>query len=371
MDSEHRRFMQMALDEAKKGLGRTSPNPAVGAVVVAGGKVVGQGYHKKAGTPHAEVHALASAGSAAKGATLYVTLEPCNHTGRTPPCTEAILRAGIASVVIGMSDPNPQVTGGGAGRLKAEGVEVCSGVLEQQCRALNHPFVKHSATGLPWVIMKAGISLDGKMTLQPGQGTAITGPEAKRYMHQLRDQVDAIGVGVDTAIIDNPSLTTRLESAAATQDPLRIVLDTHLRLPPEARMLTQQSAAATWVLCGKDASGEKEALLQRAGAVVHRLPVDADGRVSLAATLRFLGQKNVVSVLVEGGASIHGAMVAQGLVDELILMYAPFIAGERGTPLVRGYSLDNRAAAPALADVAVQKLGNDVLFRALISRSSR
>jgi len=369
MDSEHCRYMQMALDEAKKGLGRTSPNPAVGAVVVADGKVVGQGYHKKAGTPHAEVHALASAGPAAKGATLYVTLEPCNHTGRTPPCTEAILRAGIASVVIGMSDPNPQVTGGGAGRLKAEGVEVCSGVLEKQCRALNYPFVKHSATGLPWVIMKAGLSLDGKMTLQPGQGSPITGPETKRYVHQLRDRVDAIMIGVDTAIIDDPSLTTRLETVAATRDPLRIVLDTHLRLPPGARMLTQQSEAATWVLCGQDASSEKEAWLRRAGAVVHRLPVDVDGRVSLAETLRLLGRENVVSVLVEGGAGVHGAMYGQGLVDELILAYAPFIAGDPGTPLVRGYRLDNRAAAPALTDVVVQKLGADVLFRALTSTS--
>lgn len=368
MGNEHHRFMQMALDEAKKGLGRTSPNPAVGAVVVAEGEVVGRGYHQKAGTPHAEVHALADAGPAAKGATLYVTLEPCNHTGRTPPCTEAILRAGIAAVVIGMSDPNPQVTGGGAERLKAEGVEVCSGVLESQCRALNYPFIKHSATGLPWVIMKAGMSLDGKMTLQPKQGAAMTGPEANRYVHQLRNHVDAILIGVDTAIIDNPSLTTRLEGVAAPRDPLRIVLDTHLRLPPEARMLTQQSAAPTWVLCGKDACCQKEALLTRAGAAVHRLPVDAAGRVELVAVLRFLGQRNITSTLVEGGAGIHGAMYGQGLVDEVLLLYAPFIAGDQGTPLVRGYSLDSRSAAPALTDIAVHKLGSDILFKALVSR---
>lgn len=362
----HEWYMELALAEARKGLGRTSPNPAVGAVVVKDGKVVGRGYHHRAGTPHAEVHALADAGPQARGATIYVTLEPCNHTGRTPPCTEAILAAGIAMVVIGMADPNPRVAGGGAAYLRQRGLEVVSGVLEQPCRALNYPFIKHSTTGLPWVMMKAGLSLDGKITFRSRQGAALTGEESWRFVHRLRNQTDAILIGVETAIIDDPSLTTRLEGVADTRDPVRVVLDSCLRLPPQARMLHQRSTAETWVVCGSEASSDREEQLVRAGARVLRLALGADGRVDLPAMLRLLGARNLTSVLVEGGAGIHGAMYGQRLVDELLLFYAPFIVGDQGTPLVSGYSLARRDQAPKLADVALQPLGNDFLFRALV-----
>jgi len=368
MDNEHVFYMELALAEARKGLGRTSPNPAVGAVIVNNGTVVGRGYHKKAGTPHAEVNAIADADGRTTGATLYVTLEPCNHTGRTPPCTEAILRCGITRVVIGMADPNPRVTGGGADYLRARGIEVCSGVLEPQCRALNYPFIKHSTTGLPWVIMKAGLSLDGKITFRPRQGEAITGPEAGQYVHQLRNQTDAILIGVETAIIDDPSLTTRLAEGGETRDPLRLVLDSSLRLPANAHMLTQDSGAGTWVVCREDASRKKEAELVAQGAKVCRLSANAEGRVELSALLSWLGAKHVTSVLVEGGARVHGAFYRQYLVDEMVLLYAPFIVGDNGTPLVRGYSLDSRAKAPLLRQVALQSLGNDVLLRALVER---
>ena len=366
MDSEHTHYMVLALDEARKGLGRTSPNPAVGAVIVKDGIVVGRGYHKKAGSPHAEVNALMDAGPRAAGATLYVTLEPCNHSGRTPPCTEAILLSGIIKVVIGMADPNPRVRGGGARYLASRGIEVYSGVLDQQCQALNHPFIKHSATGLPWVLMKAGLSLDGKITYRPRQGEAITGPEAQRYVHRLRNQVDAILVGVETAIIDDPSLITRLEETTETRDPLRVVLDTALRLPPEARMLRQASTAETLVICGEDAPRERETRLMDQGARICRVPVDAEGRVSLVAALSLLGGHNITSLLVEGGARVHGAFYGQNLVDEMALLYAPFIIGDSGTPLVHGYRLDDgRGHAPVLRDVSVQLLGKDILVRAL------
>ena len=364
---EHAQYMELALDEARKGLGRTSPNPAVGAVIVKDGRVVGRGYHKKAGTPHAEVNALMDAGPRAIGATLYVTLEPCNHTGRTPPCTHAILSSGITKVVIGMADPNPRVTGGGAQYLASRGIEMHSGVLGQQCQALNRPFIKHSATGLPWVLMKAGLSLDGKITFRRRQGEAITGSEAQRYVHRLRNQVDAILVGVETAIIDDPSLTTRLKGATETRDPLRIVLDTALRLPPEAHMLHQASAAETWVVCGEDAPRERATRLIDQGARICRVPVDAEGRVSLSAALSLLGGHSVTSLLVEGGARVHGAFYGQRLVDEVILLYGPFIIGDSGTPLVHGYRLEDggREHAPVLRDVSVQLLGNDILVRAL------
>jgi len=357
--------MELALAEARKGLGRTSPNPAVGAIVVRDGVVVGRGWHQKAGTPHAEVHALADAGPRAAGATLYVTLEPCNHTGRTPPCTQAILRSGVAKVVIGMADPNP-VAAGGARYLAAQGLAVRSGVLEQQCRALNYPFIKHSATGLPWVLMKAGLSLDGKITFRRRQGEAITGPAAGQYVHRLRNQVDAILVGVETAIIDDPSLTARLAGGEESRDPLRIVLDTSLRLPPEARMLNQASIAETWIVCGEGAAKAREVRLADRGARVCRVPVDGAGRVDLPAALGLLGSRNITSLLVEGGARVHGAFYGQGLVDEVVLLYAPFIIGDSGTPLVEGFRLESdRAHVPTLHDVSLQLLGDDILVRAL------
>ena len=204
------RFMRLALREARKGLGRTSPNPCVGAVIVQEGTVVSRGYHKKAGTPHAEVHALRKAGARAIGATLYVTLEPCNHTGRTPPCSHAVAAAGIKRVVVGMEDPNPLVSGSGNTYLQNQGVEVISGILEKECRDLNLPFIKHISTGKPFVVMKAGMSLDGKLSYQEGQPGKMTGEKSLRRLHGLRNHLDAILIGRGTVVADNPSLTTRL-----------------------------------------------------------------------------------------------------------------------------------------------------------------
>ncbi|PIE60402.1 MAG: riboflavin biosynthesis protein RibD [Desulfobulbus propionicus] len=226
MQSKDEQYMQLAIEQAKKGRGRTSPNPAVGAVIVKDGVVIGKGYHKKAGTPHAEIHAIADAKESVEGATIYVTLEPCSHTGRTPPCTEAIIRNAFGRVVVGMEDPNPLVSGRGLEQLRAQGIHVRSRVLEHECRALNFPFLKHITTGLPWVIMKAGVSLDGRLAYERGKGGKVTGREVQQVVHGLRDQVDAILIGVETALIDDPSLTTRLENDDG-QDPLRIVLDSH------------------------------------------------------------------------------------------------------------------------------------------------
>ncbi|MDD3021953.1 MAG: bifunctional diaminohydroxyphosphoribosylaminopyrimidine deaminase/5-amino-6-(5-phosphoribosylamino)uracil reductase RibD [Alphaproteobacteria bacterium] len=365
---DHFYYMRHALEEAKKGTGRTSPNPAVGAIIVRNGQIVGRGYHKKAGTPHAEIHAIQDAGELSKDATLYVTLEPCNHTGRTPPCTEAILRAGITHVVIGMADLNPCVTGGGAAYLQSQGVDVCSGILEQQCKELNYPFIKHSTTRLPWIIMKAGLSLDGKITFLPKQGAALTGSESNRYVHQVRNQVDAILIGVETACIDNPSLTTRLEGNETSRDPLRIVLDSRLRLPTDARVINRDSSAETWVFCGMQASQEKEEQLVLRGVKVWRMPLSSANRLDLFELLRFLGKKNITSVLVEGGSRVHGSFYHHQLVDELLLFYAPFIVGDQGTPLVQGYSLDCRPESPIFNTTSIQLLGNDFLFRGIIRK---
>ncbi|MCI5148483.1 MAG: bifunctional diaminohydroxyphosphoribosylaminopyrimidine deaminase/5-amino-6-(5-phosphoribosylamino)uracil reductase RibD [Candidatus Electrothrix sp. MAN1_4] len=363
------KYMRLAVKEARKGLGRTSPNPCVGAVIVREGQVIGTGYHRQAGTPHAEVNALADAldkGQNCSGATIYVTLEPCNHTGRTPPCTQAILTAGFRRVVIGMADPNP-IASGGADILRSQGLEVELGILEQECRQLNYPFLKHSVTGLPWVVMKAGMSLDGKISRRQGAGGAITGPETKKRVHQLRNQLDAILVGTGTALIDDPSLTTRLEDGAeAGRDPLRVILDSQLRLPSEACMLTQQSTASTWVFCGHNASEQKQSKLEQAGAFVHRVGQDKDGRLDLEQVLRRLGQDGITSVLVEGGATVHGSFLRKKLVDQVYLFTAPYFIGEQGIALLSGYSLGEGEAPLLLDNKTTEIVGQDILFQGIL-----
>lgn len=364
-NKQHEQYMRLALAEAAKGLGRTSPNPAVGAVIVRNDTVIGCGYHKKAGTAHAEVNALADAREKkldTRGASMYVTLEPCNHSGRTPPCTEAILAAGISEVFIGTRDPNAQVTGGGAEFLAARGVQVRLDICRQQCRALIAPFVKHSRSGLPWVVMKAGMSLDGRITMVSGTGGPITGPETSLYVHRLRNRLDGILVGVGTALIDDPSLTTRLADEEA-RDPLRIVLDSSLRLPPNCRMLSQQSASSTWVFCSPNADATRETRLLQAGAQVIRLAGAAEtaGGLDLKQVLHYLGSAGIASVLVEGGAQVHGSFLAAGLVDEVALVLAPYFIGEAGTPLVRGYSRHLQANPPKLCRIYSEQLGADTL----------
>ncbi len=357
-------FMRMAVELAQKGQGRTSPNPCVGAVVVSNGEVVGRGYHHKAGSPHAEILAIRDAGTSCAGATIYVTLEPCNHIGKTPPCSRAVLEAGITRVVIGMADPHKIASGGGA-FLKSQGVVVETGVLKQECRALNYPFLKHIATGLPWVVMKAGMSLDGRISRAIGHGGAITSSASKEYVHTLRNRLDAIMIGIGTALIDDPSLTTRV--AEHGRDPLRVILDSQLRLSQKAKMLTQSSAASTWVFCSHEASQEKQRQLETAGAVVHRVTGGDEGGVDLVEVLTTLGKANVLSVLVEGGATVHGAFLRAGLYDEVYLFCAPFFIGEGGTPLLNGYSLNDSQCSPLrLADISTKPVGKEYFFHALV-----
>lgn len=351
----------MALREAKKGVGRTSPNPAVGAVVVANGELVGKGYHRRAGTPHAEVHALRAAGKGARGATIYVTLEPCNHTGRTPPCTQAILDHGISRVVIGMADPNPHVPGGGAAFLAQAGLEVTSGLMAAECQAINLPFCKHIATGRPWVIMKGGISLDGRLAARSGESGWITNEQSRREVHRLRDRVDAILIGAGTALQDDPSLTCRLPRGKG-RDPLRVVLDRSLRLPAAAKMLTQTSAAATWIFCGPDCNEERRRTLESAGAVVKPIALAADGQLDLNRLLETLGQANVTSVLVEGGGQVHASFLGQGLVDQVILFVAPIFIGGDGVPLLRGAGVASIPEAGRLRGVVTKRFGDDVMI---------
>jgi len=322
-------FMRLALREGRKGLGRTSPNPPVGAVVVKDGKVVGKGYHRRAGTPHAEVHALREAGEAARGATIYVTLEPCNHHGRTPPCTEAILSAGIRRVVIGCRDPNPKARGG-AEYLASRGLEVETGVLLKECATLCRFFLKVATRKLPWVLSKAAMSLDGRIATRTGDSKWITGEAARRYGHRLRNIYDAILVGKGTVLADDPALTCRLKGG---RNPVRIILDTSLSLSPRARVFREEGRAIVW--CGEEAPASKEALFREHGVSVWRLPL-REGRVDLEAGLLRAAEEGLLSVLVEGGAKVHGAFFDAGLVDEIAFFYGPLVIGGEEAPAAVG-----------------------------------
>ncbi len=352
-------YMAIAISEAKKGLGKTSPNPCVGAVIVKDGKVIAKGYHKKAGTPHAEIHALRAAGSNAAGATMYVTLEPCNHTGKTPPCSHAVAKAGITRVVVGMEDPNPLVDGTGITYLREKNIEVISGVLEKQCRDINKPFIKYISTGLPWVVMKAGVSLDGKLNYQKGKSGWITGKESGEKVHELRHIYDAIMIGSRTAQIDNPSLTTRLPEGDGN-DPVRVILDRTLCIDLNSKVFTLESTARTWVFCSKDSSTAKITALKNLGADVFQVSC-SNGHLDLHEVLKTLADNGLTSVLVEGGAAIHGALLNKHLYDYANLFMAPVFAGENGISLLSGYSAYCKDNAVTLTNLHYERQGEDIM----------
>lgn len=353
-----RHYMQMALELAARARGRTSPNPMVGAVVVRDENVIGRGYHLRAGTPHAEVHALDEAGNEAKGATLYVTLEPCCHYGRTGPCSEAVIQAGISRVVVAMADPNPLVAGGGIGRLREAGIEVTLGVLEEEARELNEVFIKYITARLPFVVAKAAVSLDGKIATRSGKSKWITGPEARAYGHQLRDWYDAIMVGIGTVLADDPSLTARLPGGGG-RDPVRIILDSLARTPLNARILTQQSEASTMIAVTAGAPDERLEGLRQAGAEV--LVVNDGPRVDLTELMKILGEREIASVLLEGGASVHGSALTAGIVDKVAWFIAPKIIGGREAPgPVGGPGVDDPSEAWEVERLKVSRLGPDL-----------
>jgi len=363
--ADDRRFMRLALRLARRGLGRTSPNPAVGAVVVAGGVVVGRGFHRRAGLPHAEVEALRAAGVRARGATVYVTLEPCAHHGRTPPCTEALVAAGVGRVVVGTDDPNPRVPGDGTGRLRAAGIEVVRGVLADECAALIAPFRKHVTSGLPWVTLKLAASLDGRIATVTGDARWITGEDSRRYAHRLRAEHDAILVGAETVRRDDPELTCRIRGG---RNPLRVVLDGRLRVPAQARVLTTAGTAPTLVLTGRTAPAARLRRIAARGAEVVRLP-DVDGRLPWRGVLRALGRRGVMSVLVEGGAAVAAAALRAREVDRLLLFVAPKLIGGDGVPMVGALGVRRVARALRTGPLTVRQFAADLLVATDIGAS--
>jgi len=369
-------YMKLALRLAAKGAGWTSPNPMVGAVVVREGQIVGRGWHRRYGLPHAEVEALRRAGNAARGADLYVTLEPCNHHGKTPPCTRAILEAGVRRVVVAVRDPNPGVNGGGAEFLASQGVQVEMGLLEPEARRLNETWFKWVTEGLPWVMAKAACSLDGRMATATGESQWLTGEAARAFGHRLRHQADAIVVGVNTIIADDPQLTTRLpikprkpdtenrkpKTENRFKDPIRVILDSRLRLPLTARLLQLDSPAPTWVACTEAAPGEKRRALENQGTEVLVLPEES-GRVALQPLLVLLGRRRVQSLLVEGGAEVLGSFFDRRLVDKFYFFYAPKFLGGRGAlGVLGGHGVARLVDAPLARDLSVRRLGPDLLI---------
>lgn len=349
------KWMAVALDHARTG--RPSPNPHVGAAVVKNDKLISTGHHERAGADHAEVMALSAAAAHAKGATLYVTLEPCNHTGRTPPCTDAIVNSKIARVVIGTRDPNPHVEGNGIEKLQKAGIEVVLGVREKDSQAMIAPWVKHVTQGLPYVSLKLALSLDGRIATRTGASKWVTGADARARVHALRSKNDAVGVGIGTALADDPRLTVR---DAPGLSPIRLVFDTKLRLAMESRLVMTASQFPTWILCGEEASAATEAELTGHGLGVLRVPVSAEGRIDVIAALRLLGERGIVSLMVEGGAELAGSFLAQRAADELHAFVAPILLGPRGRPgAVDWAGPDQPTNAPRISPPKWELCGED------------
>ncbi|MFK7860465.1 MAG: bifunctional diaminohydroxyphosphoribosylaminopyrimidine deaminase/5-amino-6-(5-phosphoribosylamino)uracil reductase RibD [Granulosicoccus sp.] len=387
----HEQFMQRALELANLGIGCTSPNPLVGCVVVRDGLIIGEGWHQVYGEAHAEVNAVQDAmdklniggqGNKApasnrplEGATLYVTLEPCNHHGLTPPCTQAIVEAGIAKVVYALSDPNPKAAGG-ARYLQEQGIEVLHGVLEDQARFQNRFFLSHVATRRPYLIAKSATSLDGRVATRTGDSQWITGPESRLRAHQLRQAVDAIIVGTDTIIADDPALTTRLPDSLCSDEYIRhprpIILDSTGRVPLSSQLLSGNSLhTRTIIAASHELDVDHRRRLESRGFEVILVDRNADGiGVDPVGLLDALGQRGIQSVLLEGGASVHGSFRDAGLIDEVWAFIAPMIIG--GIKAPASYAAAGSATlseTTRLHDVRLETLGDDVLVRGLVTRN--
>lgn len=370
------RWMLRAIELAERASGCTSPNPPVGSVIVAEDRIVGEGWHRGVGQAHAEADALRDAGPQAQGATAYVTLEPCNHTGRTPPCTAALIDAGIARVVYAVTDPNP-IASGGADRLRAAGIEVTGGVAEAAARQLARYFLHHVETHRPWVIAKSASSLDGRIATRTGHSQWITGDDARRAGHRLRQATDAILVGIETVLADDPALTVRLPEgdcrACDVRHPIPIVLDTHARIPLDAQVLDACESAQTIVVTGERVSQEHCDALRARGADVITLPVSADtDRPDPRALIPVLGQRGIQSLLLEGGPSVHGSFMDAGLVDEVVAFVAPILIGGKEAPAaISGMGADTLDEAIRLDQVQATPVGEDLMVQGFVQRQHR
>jgi diaminohydroxyphosphoribosylaminopyrimidine deaminase/5-amino-6-(5-phosphoribosylamino)uracil reductase len=353
-------FMERALDLAAKAVGRTSPNPVVGAVIVRGGRVIGEGFHHRAGLPHAEIEALRNVKSSAKGATLYVNLEPCSHYGRTPPCVDAVLEAELHRVVVGMVDPNPNplVRGQGIRRLRRAGVEVQIGVLRERCERLNEDFAMLIQTGKPMVTLKLAASLDGRIATANGDSKWISGEVSRHLVHEMRNRVDAILVGAGTVHADNPQLTCRIRGG---RDPLRVILDGRLSISPTARVCTQASSAKTLIATTENNRlTRRRRELEKKGVEVLCFPGER-GHLPFLPLLQELGRRGVKHVMIEGGGQVAAAALKEGVIDKVLFFYGPNLLGGEGKPMVGLLGVNRVAAGLKLHTIELHKLKDDVL----------
>jgi len=355
------KFMEKALELARKGAGHTNPNPLVGAVIVKDGKIIGEGYHEMYGSNHAEVNAFKNATEEVKGATMYVTLEPCSHYGKTPPCANYIVEKGIKKVVIALEDPNPEVKGKGIKILRDHGIEVITGVLEKESRNLNEIFLKYITTRLPFCILKTAMTLDGKIATNTGDSKWITNEESRKYVHVLRHRVSAIMVGIGTVIQDNPFLNTRLEEGKG-RDPIRVIVDTNARIPLEVNVITINSNARTILATTKLASKEKLGELEDKGVEIIITPL-CNNQVDLKYLMKVLGERGIDSVLLEGGSELNYSALEAGIVDKVNAFIAPKLIGGRAakTP-VGGLGRPLMKDAVMLKRIEIYKFGDDIMI---------
>jgi len=353
---EHREYMELALRLAEAARGQTSPNPAVGCVLVKDGRIVGMGSHLKAGEAHAEVQALRMAGEAARGATAYVTLEPCSHHGRTPPCADTLIKHGIESAVVAMLDPNPLVAGRGVARLEEAGIEVLTGVCEAEAKRLNEVFIKYITTRKPFVTVKTAMTLDSKVATYAGSSRWITGEEARLEVHRMRHEHDAILVGVNTVLTDDPQLTTRL--ALGGKNPIRVIVDTTLRIRLDAKVLTD-GEAPTWIFTTERADPLKWERLEEMGVRVFSTGNEA--QVDIDRLLTLLGAQEIASLLVEGGSQINSAFLHAQAIDKVVSYVAPKLVAGQGAPTpFGGLGIQEMNDAVSLVDVSFEKIGDDI-----------
>lgn len=351
-------FMKACLELAQKAEGRTAPNPMVGAIVVdANGVIVGRGFHKTAGTAHAEVYALEQAAERARGATLYVTLEPCCHFGKTPPCSDLVTSSGVKRVVAAMVDPNPKVAGEGLKQIENAGIEVRVGVHEAESEWLNRGFLKRIRTGLPWVCLKMAVTLDGRIADRDGTSRYITGPASRTRVHELRNKFDSVLVGANTLLADDPELTVR-DLSGSVRNPMRVAIDTHLRTAPSSRFCATHANTRTLLITSQAAPEQSFAAYP---SYIEVVPIETkDGQINLVSALKFLAQQGVNTVLCEGGGRLAGSLVAEGLVDELFWVVAPKLIGDIESKA--GFHLDSKVLLPEawqLKNTSVENLGED------------
>ncbi|MBC5625270.1 bifunctional diaminohydroxyphosphoribosylaminopyrimidine deaminase/5-amino-6-(5-phosphoribosylamino)uracil reductase RibD [Clostridium sp. NSJ-49] len=359
-----KKFMYLAIDLAKQGNGKVNPNPLVGAVIVKDGRVIGQGYHEEYGKAHAEVNAFKSLRESSEGATIYVTLEPCSHYGKTPPCVDKIIENKISKVVIGTLDPNPLVAGRGVRKLRDSGIEVVVGILEEECKNLAEVFMKYIVTKTPFVVLKTAMTLDGKIATQTGESKWITCEKSRRNVHKLRNELSAIMVGVNTVVKDNPELTCRLEGG---RNPVRVIVDSKLRIPIESKVINDK-LSRTIIATTKESNKSKRDSLEKLGVEIVVVK-SKNEKVDLKDLMIKLGELNIDSILLEGGGTLNFSALEEGIIDKVQAYISPkIIGGEKSKTPVEGNGVEELSKAILLENITTESVGEDILIQGYIKR---